>query len=71
MRQQQNGSVPKKQTSGGKVALIGAAGTAIAMFNMLPGGEAPSAPVLVLQYILLAAGLIGFVGGLIMMAAQK
>ena len=49
-----------KQTSNpGKIALIGAAATVLALINMSAGGEAPSSAVRMLEYLFLAGGLIG------------
>jgi hypothetical protein len=57
----------KSMGSGGKIALLGAVATALALVNMSTGSEAQSAPVLILEYIALAGGLLALVGGLIMM----
>jgi hypothetical protein len=61
-----------KKANPGKIALIGAGATALALFNMATnGGEAPSQGVMILQYAGLGGGLLALVGGLIMMAAAK
>ena len=68
MSQQQN-RTEKKPSNPGKIALMGAIATGLALFNMFSGGgEAPSQALLFLQYVLLACGLIALVGGLFMMA---
>ena len=58
----------KKPTSPGKIMLMGAIATALAVFNMASNSEAPSQTLAILQYLLLALGLIGLAGGLFMMA---
>ena len=59
-----------KSSSPGKIALIGAGATALAVFNIATNGnEAPSHGVMILQYAALAGGLFALVGGLTMMAA--
>jgi len=61
-----------EQTSNpGKIALIGAAATVLALINMSAGGEAPSSAVRMLEYLFLAGGLIGLAGELFMMMTQK
>jgi hypothetical protein len=56
----------------GKIALLGAFATALAVFNMTRNGsEAPSQAVMILQYAGLAGGLLALIGGLIMMAASR
>jgi len=62
---------PKQTSNPGKIALMGAAATVLALINMSAGSEAPSTAVRVLEYVFLAGGLSGFVGGLIMMMTQK
>jgi hypothetical protein len=67
-----SGKTGRKPSSPGKIALIGAGATALAVVNMATNGsEAPSQAVMILQYIGLAGGLLALVGGLIMMAAAK
>jgi len=61
----------KKPPSPGKIIVLGAAATTLALFNMYSGGEAPSQGVLILQYLFLGLGLIGLAGGAIMMMSQK
>lgn len=56
---------------GRKIALLGAGATALAVINMSTASEAQSLPVLILEYVALAAGLLALVGGLIMMAMQR
>ena len=61
-----------RKANPGKIALIGAGATALAVFNIATNGsEAPSQGVTILQYAGLAGGLFALVGGLIMMAAAK
>lgn len=57
--------------SGPRIALLGAGATALAVINMSTGSEAQSVPVLILEYLALAGGLLALVGGLIMTAAQR
>jgi len=60
---------PIRKTSPGKIALIGAGASALAVLNMATNGtEAPSQGVVILQYLALAGGLLALVGGLVMMA---
>ena len=61
----------KKQTSPGRLALIGALATGLAIINMSTGSEAPSQAVMLLQYVFLAGGLIPLAVALVMMTAQK
>jgi hypothetical protein len=70
MTDNQSGLSEKKRP-GGRIALIGAVATALAIFNMWPHSEAPSLPLLILQYTALALGLFALVGGLIMVATRK
>jgi hypothetical protein len=70
MNEGQRGA-PAKKPSSGKIILLGALATALAIFNLSSGGEAPSQAVLILEYIFLAGGLIALIGGVIMMAAQR
>ena len=60
-----------KTQPGGRIALIGAGATALAVINMSTGSEAQSTPVLILENLALAGGLVGLVGGLIMMTTQR
>jgi len=61
----QNGKTEPKKANPGKIALIGAGATALAVFNMATNGsEAPSQAVVILQYA-------GLAGGLIMMAMAR
>lgn len=53
-----------------KIALLGAGATALAVINMSTDSEAQSLPVLILEYVALAGGLVALVGGLIMMMVQ-
>jgi hypothetical protein len=66
MRDDQAGK-SRNTPSGRRIALIGAGATALAVINMSTGNEAESTPVLILEYLALAAGLVALVGGLIMM----
>ena len=68
MRKAQSGKPQKKQSSPGKIVLMGAIATVLAVFNMATNSEAPSQALAILQYVLLALGLIGLAGGLFMMA---
>lgn len=69
--QSQSGKSAAKKSSPVKIALIGAGATVLALINLVPGGEAPSQAVMLLQYVLLGAGLIALAGGFIVMAGQK
>lgn len=62
-------SPPKRQ--GGRIAIIGAVATALAMLNMSVGTEAQSTPVLILEYGALALGLLALIGGLMMTLLQR
>ncbi len=55
----------------GKIVLIGALATGLAILNMSIGSEAPSRAVMTLQYIFLAGGLGALVGGFLLMASGK
>lgn len=61
-------SKPTKKGTPGRIVLIGAIGTSLAIINLLTNSEAPSQALAILQYTALALGLIALVGGLIMMA---
>jgi len=68
MTDYQSGKTEKKrQNKPGKIALMGAGATILAVINMSTGTEAPSPAVLILQYAALVGGLFALVGGLIMM----
>ena len=72
MTGKQNGKAEAKKTNPGRIALIGAVGTALAIFNLATNGsEAPSQAVMILQYVGLALGLLALAGGLIMMVSAK
>lgn len=72
MIKQQSGKTEVKKANPGKIALIGAGATALAVFNIATNGsEAPSQGVMILQYAGLAGGLLALAGGLIMMASAK
>jgi hypothetical protein len=72
MSDNQSGKTEPKKANPGKIALIGAGATALAVFNMATNGsEAPSQAVMILQYVCLVGGLLALVGGLIMMAAAR
>jgi hypothetical protein len=64
-------SISEKKQPGRKIALIGAGATALAVFNMWGDSEAPSLPLLILEYTALALGLFALVGGVIMMATRR
>ena len=69
MSDNQNNKIKKKPSTPGRIALIGAGATVLAIFNMMTNGaEAPSQGVVILQYAARAGGLVALVGGLIMMA---
>ena len=53
------------------ISMIGAIATVLAIINLSVGSEAPSQPVLILEYAALALGLVALVGGLVMMMNQK
>jgi hypothetical protein len=79
MSKKQNGKTANKaanetakKPNPGKIVLMGAGATALAVFNILSNGpEAPSQGVMILQYALLACGLFALLGGLIMMGTAK
>ena len=72
MSDNQSSKGEPKKANPGKIALIGAGATALAVFNIATNGsEAPSQAVMIMQYAALAGGLFALVGGLIMMAATK
>jgi len=54
-----------------KILLLGAAATVLALINMSAGSEAQSMPLRILEYIFLACGLIGLIGGHIVMMTQR
>ena len=56
--------------SGRRMALIGGGATVLAVINMSTGSEAQSTPVLILEYLALAGGLIGLLGGLVIMTRR-
>ena len=67
-----SGKARRKPSSPGKIALIGAGATTLAVFNIATNGsEAPSQAVMIMQYAALAGGLFALVGGLIMMATAR
>lgn len=71
MGEKQNGKTAKKPNPG-KIVLIGGGATVLAVFNIMSNGpEAPSQGLMLLQYALLACGLLALVGGLIMMGTAK
>ena len=71
MADNQSGKPEKKPTNPGRIALIGAVATGLALFNMATNTEAPSQAVMIMQWFFLALGLIGLGGGLIMLMSQK
>ena len=70
MSEDQASKSAASKTNPTKIVLLGAVATALALFNLMSGGEAPSFAVRVLEYAFLAAGLIALAGGLIMMAIR-
>ena len=62
-------SPPKRL--GGRIALLGAGATAIAVLNIAIDTEAQSTAVLVLEYGALSLGLLALIGGLIMTLLQR
>jgi hypothetical protein len=60
----QSSKPEKKQSNPGRIILIGAVATGLALFNMATNSEAPSQAVMILQWVFLAGGLIGLGGGL-------
>jgi hypothetical protein len=72
MSDNQGGKTEPKKANPGKIALIGAGATALAVFNMATNGsEAPSQAVMILQYVCLAGGPLALVDGLIMMVTAR
>jgi len=65
----ESGTSPKRR--GGRIALLGAGATALAIFNMSTDTEAQSTAVLILEYGALALGLFALIGGLIMTLLQR
>jgi hypothetical protein len=55
----------------GRIVLIGALATGLAILNMSIGSEAPSRAVMALQYVFIAGGLGALVGGFLLMASGK
>jgi hypothetical protein len=68
---EQRGRKQPTYSNTSKMLLLGAAATVLALINMSAGSEARSMPVRILEYIFLACGLIGLIGGLIMMMTQR
>ncbi len=65
MSDNQSSKPEPKKANAGKIALLGASATALAVFNMATNGsEAPSQAAMILQYAALA-------GGVIMMAMAR
>jgi hypothetical protein len=60
-----------KRSNSRYISMIGAIATGLAIINLSVGSEAPSQPVLILEYAALALGVVALVGGLIMMMNQK
>ncbi len=73
MTENQSDKTQKKRSTPGYIATMGAGATVLAIINLSVGNgnEAPSQPVLVLEYAALALGLFALVGGLIMMMTQR
>jgi hypothetical protein len=61
----------EKKSPARRIALLGAVATVLAVINMSIGSEAQPLPVVILQDVALALGLLALVGGLIMMVMQK
>ncbi|HZT26448.1 MAG TPA: hypothetical protein VFA57_12150 [Pseudolabrys sp.] len=70
MNQDPTAKSSAKKTNPTKIVLLGAVATALALFNMMGGGEAPSFAVRVLEYVFLACGLIALAGGLLLLATR-
>ena len=62
-------SPPKRL--GGRIALLGAAATVLAILNIAVDTEAQSLPVLILEYGALSLGLLALIGGLLMTLLQR
>jgi hypothetical protein len=71
MTDNQSGKPEKKQVNPGRIMLIGAVATGLALFNMATNTEASSQAIMIMQYVFLAGGLIGLGGGLIMLMSQE
>lgn len=71
MSDSQSGKPHKKPFSPGKIVLTGAGATGLAVFNIASNSEAPSQALALLQYVMLALGLIGLAGGLFMIATAS
>ena len=71
MSDEQGGKKQPTYSNPSKILLLGAAATVLALINMSAGGEAQSMPVRILEYVFLACGLIGLIGGLVMMMTQR
>jgi hypothetical protein len=71
MSDDQGGKKQLTYSTAGKVVLVGAAATVLALINMSAGGEASSTAVRFLEYAVLTAGLVALGGGLIMMMRRK
>jgi hypothetical protein len=56
---------------GGRIALLGAGATALAILNIAIDTEAQSMPVLILEYGALSLGLLALIGGLMMTLLQR
>ncbi|HLL27485.1 MAG TPA: hypothetical protein VKT73_07515 [Xanthobacteraceae bacterium] len=67
MSDNQSGKFDKKRFYS-KIMLLGAGATVLALINLSTGSEAHSQPVLILEYLALALGLVAFIGGLIIRA---
>lgn len=62
-------SPPKRM--GGRIALLGAGATALAVLNIAVDTEAQSTAVLILEYGALSLGLLALIGGLIMTLLRR
>jgi hypothetical protein len=70
MSEVETGKSPPKRL-GGRIALLGAGATALAVLNIAVDTEAQSTGVLVLEYGALSLGLLALCGGLIMTLVQR
>jgi hypothetical protein len=63
---------PAKKSSPGRIVLMGAVATGLAVFNMATNGpEAPSQALVILDWFFLACGVVALGGGLVMMLQGK
>jgi hypothetical protein len=71
MGDNQNGKPKKQQMKPGTMVLLGAVTVALSIINMSMGSEAPGQALAIVQYALLAGGLVALVGGLVMMISTQ